>query len=523
MAFLCRQLGICVVISLFACLYADQGCVDFDLEAELPNITTAKELKIKKSDFPIDFAFGVATAAAQIEGAANEGGRGPSIWDNFVQRFPEKISDHNRFSSSIDHYKRYNEDVKDIKNLGVDYYRFSISWTRIFPKGSLGGGVNQEGIDHYNSLINELIKDGIKPFVTLFHFDSPQVLEEKYGGPLNRSFVHDFKDYSELCFRTFGDRVKNWVTINEPFIIAAMGYDLGVAAPGRCSKPFSTCPEGNSATEPYIVAHNLLLAHATVVNLYREKFKGKQGGEIGISHVGQYVEPFSESPKDKAAATRALDFSLGWFVEPLVHGDYPAIMKDLVKDRLPSFTKEEKKFVKGSFDFIGINYYTTRYGQDIPENPNAPVHYFGDSLTNITYEKDGVPIGPQAEGSGFLYIYPQGLEKLLKFMKRKYKSPKIYISENGITEKKVENRKLEDALKDPHRVNNILRHLYYIHKAIKNGVNVKGYIYWTLFDDFEWAEGFTPRFGLYYVDYKDNLKRIPKLSAKWFHSFLRGA
>ncbi|KAJ7945732.1 Beta-glucosidase [Quillaja saponaria] len=143
----------------------------------------------------------------------------------------------------------------------------------------------------------------------------------------------------------------------------------------------------------------------------------------------------------------------------------------------------------------------------------------GDSLTKITTEKDGVPIGPQSEGSDFIYIYPQGLEKLLYFMKRKYKSPKIYISENGITEKKDEKRKLEDALKDPHRVNNILRHLYHIHLAIKNGVDVKGYTYWSLFDDFEWAEGYIPRFGLYYVDYKDNLKRTPKLSAKWFHSF----
>ncbi|KAJ7945731.1 putative Beta-glucosidase [Quillaja saponaria] len=333
-----RQLGICVFIVLIACLSADQGCIDFDLEIGLANITTAKELKIKRSDFPKDFAFGVATAAAQIEGAANEGGRGPSIWDNFVQRFPEKINDRSRISPSVDHYNRYKEDVKTIKNLGVDYYRFSISWTRILPKGSLSGGVNQEGIDHYNSLINELIQHGIKPFVTLFHFDSPQVLQEKNGGPLNRSFVDDFKDYSEICFKTFGDRVKNWITINEPFIIAGMGYDLGVAAPGRCSKPFGPCPEGNSATEPYIVSHNLILAHAAVVNLYREKYLGKQGGEIGISHEGQYVEPYSESPEDKAAATRALDFNLGWYMEPLVYGDYPKIMKDLVKDRLPSFT-----------------------------------------------------------------------------------------------------------------------------------------------------------------------------------------
>ncbi|XP_040372929.1 beta-glucosidase 24 [Rosa chinensis] len=474
------------------------------------NISNPKELKVKWSDFPNDFAFGVSTAAAQIEGSTNKAGRGPSVWDEFVKTFPERIADHSTMSTAIDSYKRYKEDVKAVKALGVDSYRFSISWTRILPKGTLSGGINQEGIDHYNNLIDELIKNGITPYVTILHFDPPQALTVKYGGFLDRSFVDDFKDYSELCFKIYGDRVKNWITINEPFIIAKMGYDLGVAPPGRCSIPgghFHYCTAGNSSTEPYIVVHNLLLAHATVVKLYREKFQTKQGGQIGWSLVGSYVEPYSNSSEDKAAAKRILDFELGWFMEPIVYGHYPKSMRRLVRKRLPRFTKEEKKLIKGSFDFIGINYYTSRYGRNIPARLDMPNFYRYD---------------PLADGSMFILSYPQGLKKLLKFMKRKYQSPKIYISENGITEAKDDKRGLDVALKDPHRIECILRHLYMIKQAIKKGVNVKGYFHWALFDDFEWGEGYIPRYGLYYVDYNDNLKRIPKESAKWLPKFLKG-
>ncbi|KAK9926669.1 hypothetical protein M0R45_023884 [Rubus argutus] len=485
-----------------------------------------EELNVKWSDFPSDFVFGVSTAATQIEGSAKEGGRGPSVWDKFVE-ISGRIMDKSNMFTSIDSYKRYKEDVKLVKDLGVNSYRFSISWTRILPNGTLSGGVNQEGIDHYNSLIDELIKNGITPYVTLLHFDPPQALTDKYGGFLNRSFVDDFKDYSELCFKTYGDRVKNWITINEPFIIAKMGYDLAVAPPGRCSVQAPEnrigCTAGNSSTEPYIVSHNLLLSHATVVKLYRDNFQAKQGGEIGWSLVGQYVEPYSDTPEDKAAAKRILDFELGWFMEPIVYGDYPKSMIDLVKERLPRFTEEEKKLVKGSFDFIGINYYTTRYGKNVPASPAEPICYHNDALAKSETENaNGVSIGPHADGSIYIFSYPQGLEKLLEFMKQNYQSPKIYISENGITEAKDDKQGLDEALKDPHRIQCILRHLYWIKMAIKNGVNVKGYFHWALFDDFEWGEGYLPRFGLYYVDYKDNLKRIPKESATWLPKFLKG-
>lgn len=482
-----------------------------------------KELQVKRADFPSDFVFGVATAAAQIEGSAKSAGKGPSVWDTFVKQFPERIVDRSNMFTAIDSYKRYKEDVKLLKDTGVDFYRFSIAWTRILPKGTLSGGINQEGIDHYNSLIDELIKNGITPYVTILHFDWPQALEDKYGGPLNRSFVNDLKDYSEICFKTFGDRVKNWITINEPYVVAFMGYDVGISAPGRCSVDTSfKCTAGNSATEPYIVSHNLLLAHATVVKLYRKKFQEKQGGQIGLSLVGVYVEPFSDSVEDRAAAKRGLDFNLGWFMEPLVYGHYPKSMRDLVKERLPKFSKKEKILLKGSFDFIGINYYTSRYGKNDPASPKKPTCYHNDAFASLTEQRNGVLIGPPANGSTFIYIYPQGLEKLLAFMKEHYRSPKIYITENGITEPKDDKRGLGEVLKDQHRIENTLRHLYWINEARQNGVNLKGYFYWSLFDDFEWGDGYTSRFGLYYIDYKDNLKRIPKDSAKWFPKFLKG-
>ncbi|KAF7833956.1 beta-glucosidase 24-like [Senna tora] len=410
-----------LVIGLIVCMMLELQvqCVEFDVGLLNNAMASSEELNIRRSDFPSDFVFGVGTSAAQIEGATNEGGKGPSIWDYFIRKF---------------------------------------------PGGSLSGGVNQEGIDHYNSLINELIKNGITPFVTLLHFDTPQALQDKYGGPLSHLFIDDFKDYVELCFKLYGDRVKHWFTINEPYIVASRGHDLGTVAPGRCS---IGCDKGNSSIEPYIVTHNFLLAHAAAVKLYRDKFQEKQGGEIGLSLVGIYSKAYSESQEDKAAAKRAMDFGVGWFMEPLVFGDYPKSMKDLVKGRLPCFTQQEKILMKGSFDFIGINYYTARYVQSVPPTPNAPPHYMTDSLALEQTEKDGIPIGPPAGGSSFIYTYPKGLEELLDFMKEEYDNPKIYISENGITEANKKNIKLEEALFDPHRIDSILRHLYRIHNAIK--------------------------------------------------------
>uniref|UniRef100_A0A803P8B3 Uncharacterized protein n=1 Tax=Cannabis sativa TaxID=3483 RepID=A0A803P8B3_CANSA len=457
-----------------------------------------------------------------IEGSGNQGGRTPSIWDTYAAT-PGNIRDGNNTLTATDSYKRYKEDIKLLKDLGVDSYRFSISWSRILPKGSLSGGINQEGIDYYNNLINELIANGLKPFVTILHFDTPQALEDKYGSFLSPQIVNDFKDYSELLFKTYGDRVKHWITINEPFVVA-LGYDLGKGAPGRCSlpPPAGPCPAGNSSIEPYIVGHHFVLSHAAAAKLYKQKYQAQQGGEIGIVVVGEYMEPLNNTPDDIAAAERYLEFLFGWHLEPLIYGDYPKVMREYVGERLPSFTLEEKNLVKGSLDFIGVNYYTSRYAFKT-DKPDQNKHYIGDSLVTLAVDKNGVLIGPKSEGSGYVYSYPRGLQKVLEYMKIKYQNPIIYITENGYPDGNIPERPLKESLKDPARINYILQHLYYTNQAMKNGVNVKGYFYWALLDNFEWGSGYKVRYGLYFVDYSDNCRRYPKQSALWLPTFLKGS
>ncbi|KAL6182585.1 hypothetical protein ACLB2K_044004 [Fragaria x ananassa] len=490
------------------------------------------ELDVSRSDFPADFTFGVATSAAQTEGSAREGGRGPSTWDHRVDILPDAIINSDKFSTAIDSYRRYKEDIKIIKDLGVNAYRFSISWSRILPKGSLSGGINQEGIDHYNSFIDDLIRNGIEPFVTILHSDLPQALEDKYGGYLNHSFVNDFKDYSEICFKSFGDRVKNWFTINEPTVSAVYGYELGIAPPGKCSLKEGVCvfgtPDnclvpagpcnfgGDSSTEPYIVAHNQILGHATVAKLYKEKYKAQQKGEIGIVLASKYYVPFSNSPEDKVAAERLFDFNLGWFMEPFVYGDYPKSMRELVKERLPSFSAQEQSLIKGCLDFVGINYYTSSYARHKTPPPLEQFRYSFDISAEETGMKDGDFLGMDHEGH-----WPEGLQKLMEYMMEKYQNPKTYISENGLYTTRNDELSLVDQLNDTNRISFLVRHLYRLNKAIKNGVNVKGYFYWSLFDDFEWGMGFLHRYGLYHIDFDHNNRRIPKQSADWFKAFLQ--
>ncbi|KAF7850283.1 hypothetical protein BT93_L5656 [Corymbia citriodora subsp. variegata] len=508
-------------VLLFVVAGAIEGPSASVTEAKVSRVSHGN-LTIRRSDFPSDFLFGAGTSALQTEGSAEEYGKGLSVWDVYAKKYPGRIAN-STLETAVDAYRRYKKDVKLLKELKVDAYRFSISWTRIVPSGSLSDGVNQKGIDHYNNLIDELINNGITPFVTLLHFDPPHMLEDKYGGPLSRKFVDDFRDYAEICFRTYGDRVKKWTTINEPLMVASFGYDSGLGPPGRCSHPPGACPGGNSSTEPYIVSHNLILAHAAAVKLYREKFQAKQGGEIGICLVGQYFEPYSESIEDKHAARRARDFYLGWFMDPLVYGSYPRTMRRILKQRLPDFTREEKDLVKGSFDFLGLNYYTTNYAKSLNVDPNAPPISFGlDLHADLRVDRGGVPIGPKADGSSFIYIYPTGLQRVLNYVKQRYGNQKIYITENGVTQAKVKGRPTLEALKDQHRIEFVLQHLYHINQAMKKGVDVRGYFYWSLFDSFEFVDGYTTRFGLYYVNYDDNLKRIPKLSVKWLPAFLQG-
>ncbi|XP_059649069.1 beta-glucosidase 12-like isoform X1 [Cornus florida] len=472
-----------------------------------------------RSSFPDGFLFGASSAAYQYEGAAKEGGKGPSIWDKFVHTYPDKITDRSNGDVADDFYYRYKEDVQLMKFMGLDAFRFSICWPRVLPTGKLSGGVNTEGVAFYNNLINELLANGIQPLVTIFHWDLPQPLHEEYGGFLSPRVLDDFLDFAELCFKEFGDRVKHWLTMNEPWIFTSGGYDTGASAPGRCSSWMNNdCPAGNSATEPYIVGHNLLLCHASTVKLYKQKYQAKQKGQIGITLVSHWFVPYSRSKINHMAARRALDFMYGWFLHPVTYGDYPPIMRRLVGKRLPKFTAEQSAMVKGSMDFLGINYYTANFAANVPFANTINVSATADNLANLTTDRNGIPIGDPTGVSTF-FVYPQGLHDLLVYTKEKYNNPTIFITENGMGD--YNNSTAKEGIKDYQRIDFYYRHLLAVKKAIEEGVKIKGYFAWTFLDTFEWGSGYTLRFGLNYVDFKDGLKRYPKYSALSIKKFLK--
>ncbi|XP_073099439.1 beta-glucosidase 12-like isoform X2 [Elaeis guineensis] len=476
---------------------------------------------LDRSSFPPGFIFGTASSAYQYEGGARDGGRGPSIWDDFTHKHPEKILDRSNGDVAVDSFHRYKEDIDIMKDIGLDAYRLSISWSRILPNGSLSGGINREGIMYYSNLINELISNGVQPFVTLFHFDTPQALEEKYGGFLSRYIVRDFKVYAEICFREFGNQVKNWITVNEPWGFCTRGYGEGMYPPGRCS-PWEKekCEAGDSGTEPYMACHHMLLAHAAAARVYKDKYQATQNGRIGITLISHWFVPLSDSKPDKDAANRALDFMLGWFMDPVTRGDYPLSMRTLVRKRLPKFTEQQSRMLNGSFDFIGINYYTTRYVSELTISKNVSTSYDTDMQAQVTEMRNGIQIGPKA-ASDWLYIYPQGIGELLLHVKTKYNNPIIYITENGVDECNNKSASLEEALKDDTRINFHSKHLLNVLRAIRKGADVRGYFAWSLLDNFEWTEGYTVRFGIIFVDFEDGLKRYPKSSAHWFSKFLK--
>lgn len=504
---------------------------------------------INRSSFPADFVFGAASASFQYEGAAKEGGRGPSIWDDFTQRWPGRISDGSNGNVTIDFYHQFKDDVKIMKKMGLEAFRFSISWSRILPSGQLNQGINKEGIRFYNDLIDELLANGITPFATLFHWDVPQALEDLYGGFLSERIVADFCDFAELCFWEFGDRVKHWITLNEPWSFSNAGYVTGTNAPGRGTtaatpvksstedqiwryhplhRGYTTTPSsepfdnGNPGTEPYIVTHNQLLAHAAVVDIYKKNYQECQEGKIGITLVTTWMAPYTSSKADIAAAERAIDFMYGWFIDPLVNGQYPQSMRKLVGSRLPEFSEAESEKVKGSYDFIGVNYYTAEYVSDASNANIEKLSYTTDPKVKYSHSKDGVDIGPKA-GCDWLYIYPQGIYEIMMYTKRKYKNPVMYITENGVCEENTAKNRFTESRVDDMRKNYLIDHLQYLQEAIEDGVKLRGYFAWSLLDNFEWSAGYTNRFGMVYVEYRDgSLTRYPKGSAIWYMNFLKG-
>lgn len=445
--------------------------------------------------FPKDFIWGSATSSFQIEGARKAGGKGPSIWDVFCE-IPGKIANNDNGDIACDHFNRIEEDVALMKKMGLHAYRFSISWPRIQPDGK--GAPNQEGIALYSKLIDELLRNDIEPWVTLYHWDLPAALQFEDEGWIGDNISNYFAKYANICFENFGDRVKNWITLNEPWVIAILGYGQGVFAPGIVSN-----------SKPYLAGHNLILAHAKAVDIYRKKY-AHQNGRIGITNNCDWREPLTDSPEDFEAAERALEFFLAWFADPIYKGKYPKSMIERLGNRLPEFSDEEIEIIKDSSDFFGLNHYTTMFARDAAGKlENAGVYGNGglseDQDVNLSTDKTW-----KKTAMGWA-IVPWGCQKLLEWIDQRYDSPEIYITENGGA---FPDKKINGEVNDLKRKNYYKGYLEACAKAIENGVNLKGYFAWSLMDNFEWASGYEKRFGIHYVDFQ-TLERTPKLSAKW--------
>ncbi|KAL0406829.1 UNVERIFIED_CONTAM: Beta-glucosidase 18 [Sesamum latifolium] len=460
-------------------------------------ISSAQEqVDIKRSDFPHGFLFGAATSAYQIEGGFHEDGKGLSNWDVYC-RTQGNIVDGTSGDIANDHYHRYMEDIEIIHSLGLTAYRFSISWSRVLPS--------------------------VQPFVTIFHNEYPQELEDRFGGWLSPVMQEEFVHLSETCFKHFADRVQYWMTMNEPNILARATYEMGLAPPVRCSPPFGHCAGGNSDVEPLIAMHNMLLAHAKAAKLYHEQYKSKVNGVIGITVCAYMKIPLREIEDDTEAANRALAFNVAWMLDPLVFGDYPPEMKRYHGSELPSFSSEERELLRDSIDFIGINHYGTLYAKDCIHSScicNDSIYTQGSDrpISGFVYatgERNSITIG-EPTGAALSFVVPKGMEDIVNYMKERYHNKPMFVTENGYSSPGSEDDIYEHDVKRIHYHQSYLASLA---QAVRNGADVRGYFTWRLTDNFEWLSGYTLKFGIYRID-PQTLNRIPKLSATWYRDFL---
>ncbi|NXG44262.1 LPH hydrolase, partial [Psilopogon haemacephalus] len=461
-------------------------------------------------EFPKNFRWSVATAAYQIEGGWRADGKGLSIWDKYAHT-PLKISNDDTGDVACDSYHKIEEDVEMLKSLKVSHYRFSVSWSRVLPDGTINH-INEKGLNYYERLVDALLAANIMPQVTLYHWDLPQALQN-VGGWENDTTVQRFKEYAELLFQRLGDKVKFWITFNEPYNTAYLGYGVGTAAPGVSIRP---------GQAPYVVGHNLIKAHAEAWHLYNETYRAKQGGLISIVINSDWAEPRNpHNQEDIGAAKQYLQFLLGWFAHPIFkNGDYNEVMKTRIRERslaqglsqsrLPEFTESEKQRIKGTYDYFGLNHYTTVLTYKI-NYPAGILSY--DSDRGVASVTDRSWLG---SGSLWLKVTPFGFRKLLRWIKEEYNNPPIYVTENGISERGATD------LNDTWRI-----HYYqsYINEALKavvlDDVDLRGYTAWTLMDNFEWAMGFDERFGLFHVNFTDpSLPRHPKASARYYSQII---
>lgn len=433
------------------------------------------------NQFPVDFMWGTATAAYQIEGAYNEDGRGMSIWDTFSHT-PGRVKNGDNGNVACDSYHRVEEDIRLLKELGVKTYRFSISWSRILPNGT--GAVNEKGLAYYHRLVDALIDNGIEPFCTLYHWDLPQAIQDQ-GGWGDRRSIAAFKAFAEVMFKEFGAKIKYWITFNEPWCLAFLSNYLGIHAPGYRDLQLAID-----------ISHHILVAHGEAVKRYREL---GFTGQIGIAPNTSWGVPYTQSEADKAACLRLNGWSGDWYLDPIYFGTYPAFMLEWYEKigHQPPIVEGDMETIHQPIDFIGINYYTSSMNRHHDQAGMLQAAYMnmGAARTDIGWE-----------------IYPEGLYQLLRYTADKYGNPDIYITENGACyNDEVDNGRVRDQ----RRIDYLSQHLVQASRAIADGINLKGYMAWSLMDNFEWAEGYGMRFGLVHVDF-DTLVRTKKDSYYWY-------
>lgn len=427
--------------------------------------------------FPKDFAWGVSTAAYQIEGAPDADGKGKSVWDVFAHT-PGKIGDGKTGDVACDHYHRFREDATLMQTMDVKNYRMSISWPRIFPDAS--GKINEKGLAFYDRLIDDLLAKNITPYVTLFHWDLPAWIQEK-GGFANRETVDRYVEYADVVTKHFAGRVKNWMTFNEPWVYSFCGHLYGVHAPG----------EKDLATT-LAVAHHILLSHGKAIPVIR---KNVAGAKVGIVNNLAWIENATDKKEDIDAARRwDLAFNK-WFMDPLFGRGYPEEMVKWYGPKMPEIRAGDMETIAAKADFLGVNYYTRRL---VAHNP---------ADTHIQAKQVYRPYIARAEFEEW-EINPEALFLLLRDIKTHYGNIPVYISENGTSG--ADSVSADGCVHDPVRVEYLRRHFAAAWQAISEGCDVRGYFVWSFYDNFEWGFGFTKRFGVVYVDYEDNLRRVIK-------------
>lgn len=429
--------------------------------------------------FPPDFAWGTATASFQIEGATRKDGRGESIWDRFAAT-PGKIVTGETGDPACDSYHRYLDDIAVMRAMNANGYRFSIAWPRVIPDGD--GAVNSAGLDYYDRVVDALLAAGITPYVTLYHWDLPQALQDK-GGWTNRAAIDAFARYADVTVSRLGDRVKQWATFNEPWCVSILSNKLGEHAPGL-----------RDCKTALAVAHHVLVAHGKAVPIIRERCPD---GSVGIVLNFEPGYPATDSDADARATRLHHDHYNRWFLDPVMERGYPQEGWEAYGADVPEIATNDMETISAPIDFLGVNYYTRHIGHD----PSS-------SGGRVLHQRDA-----QAVSARNWEIFPQGLYDLLTWLHRDYDIPRLMVTENGMA--------CNDALTadgrahDPERIAFIKAHLETILKAIEAGVNVRGYFCWTLLDNFEWACGTSSRFGLAYTNFETQ-ERILKDSAHWY-------